>query len=58
MNGGIGIAHKSSRMYAILSTRGRAVVNMSKPRAVVGHGKVPGMMRVAKWCPNAILNKG
>jgi hypothetical protein len=54
MSGGNGIVHKSSRKYAILLTRGRAVVNRSKPRAVVGHGKAPGIMRLAKWCPNTI----
>jgi hypothetical protein len=48
INGGKGIAHKSNRMYDILLTRGKAVVNMIKPKAVVGHGKVPGMMRLAK----------
>ena len=48
MNVGKGITIKSIRMYAILSTRRKAVVNMSKPIAVVGHGKVPGVMRRAK----------
>jgi hypothetical protein len=48
MNGGKGIAIKSNRIYAILSTRRKAVVNMSKLKAVVGYGKVPGMVRRAK----------
>ena len=50
-NGVKGTAKKISKIKMILSTCGKAIVSKSKASAVVGQGKVPGIIRLVRACP-------